>query len=45
MEYFDHDSDKGGVMTFGEADTSNCDSNWTKIAVPGAFTGVLTVER
>ncbi|KAH7713769.1 ASP-1 protein, partial [Aphelenchoides avenae] len=43
--YFDKQSDKGGVLTLGGADTSNCDSEWTNI-IPSssAFFGELMIE-
>ncbi|KAH7710988.1 Protein ASP-7 [Aphelenchoides avenae] len=31
VESFDRDADKGGVLTLGGADTTNCDAKWTRL--------------
>ncbi|KAH7713349.1 Protein ASP-7 [Aphelenchoides avenae] len=44
VDYFDQNSDKGGVLTFGGADTTYCDSKWTNLPASGAFIGRLLME-
>ncbi|KAH7710247.1 Protein ASP-1 protein6, partial [Aphelenchoides avenae] len=44
-EYFDRDSDKGGVLTLGGADTANCDAKWTHVHNYGPpFVWTLLIE-
>ncbi|KAH7713340.1 ASP-1 protein [Aphelenchoides avenae] len=44
VEYFDQNSNKGGVMTVGGVDTTNCDAKWTTIPSSRAFHGQLMIE-
>ncbi|KAH7711418.1 Protein ASP-7, partial [Aphelenchoides avenae] len=44
VDYFDQNNNKGGVLTFGGADTTNCDSKWTNLPASGAFIGRLLME-
>ncbi|KAH7711416.1 ASP-1 protein [Aphelenchoides avenae] len=44
VDYFDQNSNKGGMMTLGGVDTTNCDAKWTTIPSSRAFHGQLMIE-
>ncbi|KAH7713344.1 Protein ASP-7 [Aphelenchoides avenae] len=44
VDYFDKNSDNGGVLTLGGADVTNCDTKWTTLPAAGAFLGDLLLE-